>query len=202
MSSEEDIEPGFDEQASQQLNELIENDDNIATLKENLANAETEKANLLKKLKKQCLSSISITELVEQVLENFDETGEYMGFEDTHVQIIHNRISEDSEDLVNTLEKMITKFLTSSDNFSPIYRRRYNLHFLAMLYQLLQVEEVPEQVKIFFASVLNNLCDYEHDWSEVTPTEVDVLQEVSETFDDVPEQVTNLLRHIVPSLAK
>ena len=144
----------------------------------------------------------SITELVEQVLENFDETGEYMGFEDTHLQIIHNRIYEDSEDLVNTLEKMITKFLTSSDNFSPTYRRRYNLHFLAMLYQLLQVEEVPEQVKIFFASVLNNLCDYEHDWSEVTPTEVDVLQEVSETFDDVPEQVTNLLRHIVPSLAK
>ena len=203
MSSEEEIEPGVDDEVAQGLNALIENDDNIATLKDNLVNAEIEHANLLKKLKAQCLSSISISELVEQVLENFDETGEYMGFEDTHLQIIHDRIDEGSEDLIKALEKMVTKLLTTSPSqVSSIQHRRYNIHFLASIYQLLQIEGMPEQVDIFFASALNNLCEYKHDWSDVTPTEVEVLQELSETFDDVPEHITNLFKNILPSLAK
>ena len=201
MSYIEDVAIANEDQNKQDISQLLENDDNIAVLKENIRNAQDAQTKLVQNLKKKCLASISISELVEQVLENFDETGEYLGFEETHLQCINDKMGSELEEILITLEKMVGKVLTDSSHFSAIHQRRYNIHLIAMLFQILQIEGAPEQVKILLASLINNLCDFVHDWSDLTRFESEILQEVSHTFDDVPDYAKKLFQKVISSLS-
>ena len=107
MSSVDEIDQELAQQNMEVINELIENDDAMSVHEENLSNAKDQHAKLVKKLKQQCLSTISISELLEHVLENFDDTGEYLGFENVHLQLIHDRLAQESESIQKTLEKML-----------------------------------------------------------------------------------------------
>ena len=201
MSYIEDVAFENENRNKQDISQLLENDDNIAVLKENIRNAQDAQTKLVQNLKKKCLASISISELVEQVLENFDETGEYLGFEETHLQCINDKMGSELEEILITLEKMVGKVLTDSSHFSAIHQRRYNIHLIAMLFQILQIEGAPEQVKILLASLINNLCDFVHDWSDLTRFESEILQEVSHTFDDVPDYAKKLFQKVISSLS-
>ena len=202
MSNIEDVEAENEDRNMQDISELLEIDDNMAVLKENLANAQDEQTRLVKNLKKKCLASISISELLEQVLDNYDETGEFLGFEETHLQLIHEKMDDEADEILTTLEKMVGKVLTDSWHFSATHRRRYNIHMVAILFQILQIEGAPEQVQILFASTLNNLCDFEHDWSDLTAFETEILQEVYDTCDDVPDYAKKLFQNVIASLSK
>ena len=78
MSFIEDVDEGNGDRNLEDITELLELDDNIAVLQENLTNAQDEQAKLVKSLKRKCLASISTSELLEQVLDNFDETRKSM----------------------------------------------------------------------------------------------------------------------------
>lgn len=202
MSGIESIRANYSQENELQsiTEQMFSVDEEIETHKSNLQVAEIKRNGILTDLKDCFVSALSISEMVKYVIDYFDESGEFLGIESSTIDQISENIEQNVEDVIDCIRGAVIRLTIDSDHLLPIVKRRWNLHLLAVIFQLRQFECMADSLEVFLESTFNNLCDLEHDWNEMTATEKEILHKITESMDQVPNNVKNLLKNLIAQI--
>jgi hypothetical protein len=168
-------------------------------LKHELEENEDQSKEILQDLKAAFLASCDCGELLDLALTNVDHTGDYLGLEDVHVELLKKKYSSDKEKIViiKCLEKHVAKIITQQSHDS-ILDRRSTLHLLASIVQVQNLfDDLSESLDALFAAAFNHLGEAIVNWTELTPMEISLLEELTNKFVNVPNAVKLILSSIL-----
>ena len=143
---------------------------------------------LIRQMKESFINTLDHETLMNYVLTNFDESGDFLGLDDEIHHVLQTKILH-TDAIMKSVEQCVSQMITGTHDLSLVTLRRWNIHILAIIMQLLRMDmwDVDrERFKSIGSSVYDHLANYEYDWSFVTTTELKIMHNFVNLNPHVP----------------
>ena len=154
---------------------------------------------LIQQVKESLINTLNQEILMNYVLKYFDESGNFLGLNDG-IHAMLQTIILNTDAIMKSVEQCVSQMITGTHDLSLITLRRWNIHILAIIMQLMDMDmwDVDrERFDSVRSSVFDHLANSEYEWSFVTKTELKILLNVVNLIPDVPLQFTMLVSKLI-----